>query len=272
MSDQKLYDELRTLAEKITPDQTFVNQLETQLKEMPMNTVSLSSVRRTRWLFAAAAAFVLIVGAFLTVPPLRTWAQDVIERLFFPMPSDEQHVVYHTVDLSTMPRTESESAMDALELGFDILMPSVMVSGLTFNPEMNTYDDNPPYLSMSYTDGEIIVSIFEMQLQRGQHDTWDEVGASAEIIPVTLTLASGETVTAQYVQGAWSWIDPPGSPTRAPGQGIDTVMTWNSDIPMRRIRWQQGDMIIEVNTTTLIGIADHVPTLDDLIAIAQGLR
>lgn len=239
-----------------------------------MNTAqSRFSPPLTRWL-AAAAVVLLITGAFLTVPPLRTWAQELIERLFYPAPSDQERIVYNEVDVNAIPTVESLEAADGLAdaLGFDVLIPSVIPDEMVF--EDGRYITDTPYLSLSFAKWDVRLMIYQMDAQLDEVGEWERVGASAAIQNLTLTLANGDTVPAQYVQGAWVWLTAPNEPTPYPGQGVDEIMTWDARAPMRRLRWAVGDIVYEVDAMLINGgtTRDPLTTRDEMIAVAESLQ
>ncbi|MFN8527465.1 MAG: hypothetical protein U0670_02500 [Anaerolineae bacterium] len=274
MNDHDLYTELRDLAVRIKPDQAFVDHLEQQLEERPMNTARPRfSPPLTRWLAAAALAL-LIAGAFLTVPPLRTWAQDLIERLFYPAESDQQRITYAEVDVNAIPTVESLDAADALAdtLGFDVLIPSLIPDDMIF--EEGRYFTETPYLSLSFANRDVRLMIYQMDAQLDEIGEWERVGASAEIQDLTLTLADGSSIPAQYVQGAWVWMRDLSEPTPYPGQGVDEIMTWNGNTPMRRLRWMVGERVYEIDAMLINGgtTRDPLLSLEEMIAVAERLQ
>ncbi len=268
--------DLRDLASRITPDPLFIERLEKQLEESSMNTMKVrTSPVRLRWALAAAAALAVTASVFLSVPPLRTWAQEVIEQLFRPAASDERRIVYAEVDVDTLPRVYTLEEADALAevLGVDVLIPSVLPDELVF--EESVYFTEPVYISLSFASDRWRIMIYQLDAaNEAESSDWSAVGASAEVQDVPLTLHDATTVTAQYVQGAWVWYPNPNDPTPYPGQEVDEIMTWDPNVPMRRLRWQAGDIIYEVAAQLLNGgtVVDPLPPVETLIAIAEGLR
>lgn len=272
--DDALSVELRALAVQVVPDPAFAQALEAKLAQSPLSYSRNATVRfhLREWATVAAAAMFVILIGFTTITPLRAWAQQVIEGFFDQLTVDENQIVYNDVDMNTIPRVTTLEAADALEaeFGFDVLLPTAGLQGAQF--ENGFYSASPPsaFLSLSFRAPEMLIVIYQLRSHEGENENWTQVGASATILDRMITFG-GKDVLAQSVQGAWGWQPPMGAPTLAPGQGLNEVMEWDSTIPMRRLRWQQGEITYEVSASAL-GASAALPTLEDLIVIAEGLR
>lgn len=78
----------------------------------------------------------------------------------------------------------------------------------------------------------------------------------------------GESVGA-YVQGAWIVLEAP--PDVRPGDVVEEVTAWNSDVSLRRLQWQTDEWVFRIFSGG--GSEDHPGMVDrdEMIRIAESL-
>lgn len=272
--------ELAELAQSIHPDADFKAALEKQLRAMATDSafsqlheqsrMGESTMNRTlrlssgwRSVAAAAAALVIVAAVTLAVPPLRSFAQELLDVLFNRAASDTE--VFETPVVLQMQTTPIAATFQVerpsltveeveAQAGFDVLVPAYLPSGYTL--EDVYYDEGGKLVSQFYNHDGIGFNIVQMQAEAAEPM---EVGATAEIIEVQI----GD-VTGQYVEGFWT-LDSTrdGETVQLEGQ------SWNSDFPFSQLRWQVGDTVFWMMTT--LGQKSDLP-LSEWEAIAESLR
>lgn len=249
--------ELKTLAGQIQPDKGFVDTLEARLKSEPPSTNYVRIFSRI------AAALVLFFILTLSLPPLRAIAQELVDLFFYHAESDEKT---NTYTAATADRTEIgyKTVEEAeADLGIDLLEPDFVPSGYVLTSVSAT--------TFTYEIGAGGRLLFVCQSPVNATDRLcvdSEVGASAEIVPVTLKIGD-QDISAQYVEGGWIVKN---SGERTAGQTVTEELEWRSDVSARRLLWQHADSYFVLYAGG--GSPDHPGYVgkEELIAIAESMR
>lgn len=274
--ETRMAAELAAFAAGLHIDREAADRLEAQLMTLPLQAAQNRPVqRRVNWRAwaAAAAILALIVAAFLAVPPLRSLAQDLIDRLFVHAEGDSQSIQFAEVDMNSIQHLTDLDAVDALgdRLGFDVLLPTYLPEGYTFTEALRFPYTLGHVVSLTYQDGNMQLYIDQAPVaDRGGTET--QVGASAEIVPMTVE-RGGTAYSASYVQGDWAFPLPEGAPTPAAGAAFSGTGEWRSDIPKRQLVWVEGDMIYQIVCVAVTPQPDPVLiSPEDMVRIAEGLK
>ena len=93
------------------------------------------------------------------------------------------------------------------------------------------------------------------------------IGESADVTSITLN-RNGETIHAEYVLGWWQ------THMFAPvvGEPITGSAEWIDEIPVRRLRWFEGDMVYEILIWEGMPRTPNVIPLSEMIQIAESLH
>lgn len=226
--------------------------------------------RVVRALSGIAAMLALVIGLVLAVPPLRTWAQEIVDSLFNRAPADTQVLEYevvptpiNTIAPSVAQTFDSIAAAEAA--GIDIRQPGIdlspyQLSGVTVNHETQS-------IWLTYNAPGRYLSIYQRPAALG----WLSerlVGASAEIVTVDFGGENG-ILGGEFVQGGWL---PTTDPTPEGGDTVSQSADWTTETSQRYLRWQDANFVYEM--TAMGGSSDTAATwlsLDDLIAIAKSM-
>ncbi len=260
------------------PDADFAAQLRQQLHQHALEQVSAGSQTMThpagrvirfdpygrfRRMGTVAAILTLTLLAFLTVPPLRTFAQEVWDTLFVRAESDVEifptptiHPVFApTPTLAVIP-TLPPVDVDAwrAQVDFPINEPRWLPPNYVLYDAYASQEWH--YASLFYYDDTgYSVSLIIHPLAYIEPLS---VGASAEIIDVDINGASGQYVAG----GAWSAM------TQQDGDNIIfSGEVWDPTIPHQQLRWIADGLDYRLST----GIAASNLTLQDLIHIAESV-
>ena len=266
---------LQQLAKQIHPDSSFIETLEHKLMSQHVQSTQPQKHLR-RWI--AAAVLILLLTSFLTVPPLRALAQQILNAFFNNAASDQQTITFGEFDMNLVQHmTLEEADQYGKTAGYDVLLPTYLPDGFEF-VEADVIS-MAQLVMLKYQNAAVKINITEQPLTEISPQ---EVGASAEIQDMSIQRGD-QTVIGQYVQGSWVFNLAPGTPTPAPGQALSDVGEWRSDIPERRLQWQENGIFYEVSAfrDDFMGTAvfeGHVepnrdlPSPEDLVAIADGLQ
>ncbi len=268
--DERFAAELMHLADRIQPDANFKASLEQHLR-VSHSTLTRSNEGQSKMTYrfsnlgrfiAAAAALLIVVTLTLAVPPLRSFAQEMLDLLFNRAASDNE--VFETpvvVQLQTTPTVTFHEPRPALtveqveaQAGFDVLVPAYVPAGYELQDVY--YDEGGKLVSQFYMRNGLGFNLVQMQAQSAEPL---EVGASAEIIEVTI----GDVV-GQYVEGNWTVTS-----TRDGDTVTFAGQTWDSDFPFSQMRWQVGDSVFWLMTT--LGQRSDLP-LSEWEAMASSLQ
>jgi hypothetical protein len=263
--------ELQAMAEGTKTDTTFAATLETRLRAADSSFANRQGktnrgrtimTNRYAQRFATAAAIIAILAAAtLTIPPLRTLAEDVLNLLFSRTPSDT--VPFATpvvVDMQPTPISDAQTYVPlSIEeagaiAGYEIHVPTFVPDGYVLTSV--GYDDPATrQTSLFYAkDGYgVVIAQTPAELAKPL-----EVGATAAIQTVQIGSAVGE-----YVEGAWR-VNP-----EVNGDTMTlTERTWDADFRFQQLRWQQGDRVYWMMSVP--GQRSDL-NLDDWLAIARSL-
>ncbi len=220
---------------------------------------TVNFIFRRRWVqlaFAVVIAVVVLAGSFLT-PLGRAFAQRVV-HFFTPaessvFPLDPSQVPAENLELA--PVSEAPTPLIRLEeaeslAGFDALeLPEI--------PEGFEYQGvrmNEETIILEYQVVGMGGSLMIRQSQEGFYQSdWDRVPAEV-IVPVKIGEQEGE-----FVQGAFVVLPE------------TEEATWNSDIPMMRLRWREKDLYLQL---TKHGNVEAIQALDKegLIELAESME
>jgi hypothetical protein len=244
--ETQLADELAQVAGHIKPDTQFSSNLEARL--LHPNPIVSHSVnwwtRGVRIASIAVAVFVILVITTLTIPPLRTIAQEVIDSLFNRVTSDQETVeLGERGIIQLVPYFFGTVEEAEAKAGFDIRAPTLLPEGLTLHDV--TYSPEEQLVSLNYFTGTL--QVLQGPLENGWSDNPVlSVGASADVIPVEFSGAN-QTVTAEFVKGFWKDISVEAQFVLSPSDEATLFdMEWRSDSPICRLRWQENDMLYEL--------------------------
>jgi hypothetical protein len=227
-----------------------------------------------RYLRVALVTLAVAVIAGMVVwftPPLRSLAQDVINRLFNRAEADTQVVEINVgPPVSTVAPTTAETfrsiARAEAQTGIDIREPQLdlhpyQLTGVTVNYEMET-------VWLIYNAPGRYLSIAQRPAALGWLDA-GIVGVSADIEAITIQ-AGDEFLSGEYVEGGWRVAAEPEQETA--GDTVQETAVWTDESPQRRLRWQDAALIYEI---TAFGGGGDIPRRDllrdDLIAIAASM-
>ena len=228
--------------------------------------------RYLRPLLATAAAFSLLSALVLTVPPLRALAQEIIDSLFNRAASDAQVIQYdvHPTPISMISPSVAEtfsSVTDAEKAtGIDIRQPTITSTSYALSEVAVNHSTQTIWLTYNAPGRNL--SIYQRPAQLGWLDD-GLVGSSAQIIAVDFDGANG-IISGEYVAGGWL---PTTDPTPTGDQSVSQGTNWSTDIPQRRLRWQDANWVYEMTAFGGDGdIPDRDLMQDDLIAIAKSMH
>jgi hypothetical protein len=217
--------------------------------------------RTIRSTLTAVAALLIVAAVTLAVPPLRSFAQELLDVLFNRAASDtevfETPVVIQLQATPTVLQVEQPSlTVEQVEAqsGFDVLVPAYVPPGYLL--EDVYYDGLGKLVSQFYIREGVGLNIVQMKAEDAEPM---EVGATAEIIDVQI----GD-VTGQYVEGGWALS------STSDGETVQFEgREWDSDYPFSQLRWQVGDTVFWMMTA--LGQKNELP-LREWQAIAESLR
>ena len=247
MPDQKLENDLRALTETIQPDAHFMTALDARLRQTPLRPRFAIPVSRARRITVAAA---LLLGTFLsvwTVPSLRIIAQQVLNSLFNQAASDTHIFSYDNTlpIISSTPISKTFSEAQSI-VQFRIYEPKGVPAAFG-QPEITA---DATEVNFEYTLPGRYLSISEQLNTNG----WQINGIAGE-----------------YVEGEWMSITT--SPTPEQSRIGTEVGVWRFDIPTRKLRWQDGQVLYEIaERGGSPDIRDEYVSMSDMIAIAKSLR
>lgn len=288
--EQHLYGELQMLAQELTPDDAFKETLAQQLlnAKPPLNTIypdfgdnaSLAQLPphsntflrgKLRLVVALIASVILILTLTLFVPPLRTFATDILDVILNRTSTDLIVFEYYEPDrlVNQFPLLADQyiffSTVASVEYYVDyaVLEPHAI---LELPPREIVYIDNRNMVSLvySYPNGGWL----EIQQQPVADMLYwrNVVGASANVTHVNLQRGD-EHLAGEYVQGWWYISD--SSDIENPSLG---VAEWVDDVPVRRLRWFENEMVYEIQIWEGMPRTPDIIPLEEMIQIAESLR
>ena len=233
-----LEQKLQTIHNENQPDPAFAEQLEQELRRIHLSTTSTRPIQSRKVaiahrMMAIAASFLIVLGLFTTVPPLRSLAQSIFD-FFIPgdgySASDEYADV---VTVETVAEAESIAGMEALEWvegGFNILHIGA----------------EEGFISIAYereNDRGVLmhVSKWRTDTRPGQLP----ISPDAAIVNTTV---NGES--AQFAAGYWFGSDPEWRPEH-----------------YRNLRWRDEEFSYSLQVS-----APFADTLEEVVAVAEQLQ
>ncbi len=268
--EQELLDLARRLSEAdYSTESAIRDSLRSRLLHPPK---PRSRVRFLRPVIGIAAALALVTILALTVPPLRALAQEIIDSLFNHT-AGNTHVIEYAVEptpinalspavaetFSTVAEAETATSLDIREP--DISLSPYELTQVAVNHETQT-------VWLTYNTPGRNLSIYQRPAGLGWLDD-GLVGSSAQIVPVDFGGVNG-ILSGEFVAGGWI------ASTDATPTGDNTVAqgtSWSSDVPQRRLRWQDANLVYEM---TAFGGSGDLPGRDlmqeDLITIAKSMH
>jgi hypothetical protein len=239
-----------------------------------------SRLRNLRPLALPLAAVILLALIWLT-PPLRGLAQAIINGLFFQAAPSSS--ITFTVPATIQPtpiaaaqvwHPESIEAAQA-KAGFRVKRPAQLPPGYQFVGA--DYGANYQMVSQSYAlgSGDTVGRNLVIHQYSARLVTPTTIGANANIEIMRIGALTGE-----YIKGWWD-VPKPQATSESPNQVMES--TWNPNLEMHFLRWQDGDMAYEILfQATMIphpafdkgGAPDLLGYLTraELIALAASLR
>lgn len=219
------------------PTERLYRQIDAMPWHAPQKTMKRTS-SALRVSLAIAAVLTVVLTAFLTLPPLRALAQEVIDGLFNRANSDvlatTGSVVFSPADYNHFPNTVAELEQ---MVGEDIFVPTFIPSGYAFfggryNNELDTIE-----LDYRYQDTECSCEFIVRRF--GAAASPLEIGASAAI-----EIAQVGDVAGEYVQGTWRARIRQDSQT---GKETFEPAQWIADPASQRLRWREGEFLFEIS-------------------------
>ncbi len=217
--------------------------------------------RPARWA-GVAAALVLILAAFVTVPALRSFARSIVSILAVqetdqnpalrptaaPPPGVTPEVAFrdNAPHNLTLDQIQGQVAASS-EITFDVMLPSYLPADFQFDSGM--VDDFGRMVMLTYVTADRLslfhLRMFDLANPNPAVKVELPLGASSTIEVVTIGGQAGE-----YVQGDYS----------ADG-------SWDASAPVQTLTWRAGDVLYIITTheqntrisqTELVAIAESV--------------
>lgn len=237
----------------------------------PMNTKNVQL--RFRLLTASVLAMLLAMALLFTNPRVQTFAQEIL-RFFTPAQSntfalptqDAAPKVTATPTFAVPVLVGCEGASASLTyrcvvggaevaLGFDVRELPSSPEGFTFVGASADLTQNLVILAYSRDGSELtITQIRGASADSVSESTWDAVPTDS-VEKVQINGFEGEYVRGMFVVKSQT--------------GTEAV--WEPDAPVQRLRWREGDMLLEIQMGGLIG-DDEAIGKDWLISLAESLR
>lgn len=227
---------------------------------------------KSRRLIAAALLGILLAGGFWAVPPLRTFAQEVIE-FFIPDQDDTRSA---EIFIGGLPADEPDQPPRDLQTvitqaPFGVYTPTNLPDGYQITDAEFTH--GVVFITLTCVEPWAIM-ISQRPLDESVVSLGQEVGASAVIESVDIN-----GVTGQYVHGGWDIVPPANldelRQTPQP-QGVAVESVWNNDLPWGRLAWVADGFTFDIMSAGGIMSEDGrsspcAPTRDLFTALARGL-
>lgn len=237
------------------PDQVFKEQLEQELRRLHASTMLVGSVHPrkagiARPVVAIAASFLIVLGLFATLPPLRGLAQDIIDFFILGEETIETSVVIGgDAAVGDDPYSLSISELQdqvAGTLYLPTLLPdSYVYDGGSYNPQQAQF-------IVTYRCGTLnSIGLAAQPIEDATQILPYEVGGSANIIDVNINGVQG-----QYVRGFWvlsvTGYDPDApAPDEPIQQSAEAVWTNESDQQM--LWWYDAELSLSFVLSTMSG-------------------
>lgn len=231
---------LQTMYDENQPDPAFAEQLEQELRRMhipttPAKPIQPQHIRIFRRIATIAASFLIVFSLFATVPPLRSFAQDLLSQLFPPTDNDQIIITYR--DLGT--------AQDFLTFdAFDEAVPYTIIAPRELPPgPIETY-------FYYYLDLNVAMQVYENQSlnmwvsQQPAADAQSNgllaMGFDLEITDdVEIRLVQIGDIEGELVRGMWVETG------RMDADG-NMLYRWSENFWFFTLRWRDDEFIYEV--------------------------
>ena len=208
-------------------------------------------------LITTAAALLLVAVAMLTIPPLRTIAQQLLEPLF-PRTADE------LITISYTPFTDADiaiySTLDELQAntGFMVRSPS----GLDTNDVIYEHNTVRNVTIQTYNTEQLFIRISQQPIQDANEKGLLAFSFDLEIAPETeIETVNVAGYNGQFVRGMW--VSKNNDPF--------TDYVWSSRFWFFTLRWQDVDFIYEVQIMPNKGPIREEPIEQAIIDIATDM-
>lgn len=238
-----LEEKLQALHRDNQPAPAFADALEQQLRTLSAAQPTADQAPVKRWpvgmmrrAATLAAALALTVTVVMTIPPLRTLAEEILQ-FFVPgtgyvLPGNE-NAYGDTVMVSTLPEAEALAGFPAIQWrggGFNILAVSAA----------------PGYIQIGYErENDRGVLMHLSQWRTGSRPEQSPVSGAADVIQTQV-----HGVDAQFVAGAPFGENP----------------VWRPD-HYRQLRWEKDGFSYHLRVAE-----DIAASVDDVVKIAESLR
>lgn len=254
------------------PDAHFAQQLEDQLRVLHGTRIQESAPItlpvRSGWfvrIAAAAAGLMLVAASFLTIPSLRSFAQDVFGDLF---PRNNQNEV--TMTLPANPPSVNIAPVKNIEdvqalVDFQIKQPSEPIPGYTFTEVGYTPSRNAVNLMYESPGRYLLITQQPVgNLDAGMLTDVIGIGIGPDAV---IEEVEFDGLIGQYVQGAWIVEE---STTDTETDTITSNAVWDPTVSSRTFRWIQGEIAYEIKA--MGGSEDNrFIGKSEIIAIAQSM-
>lgn len=281
-NEEKLTLDLMEIAESFELEPTFDASLINQFKSasektiyVPDRDINLDKGNMFfRVLATSAATMIILLIVVLTIPPLRTLAEQIID-FFVPADSNETTVELHLGGSIVTPEQYPLSLDELINhVDFQLPLPAFMPSAYVFDG--GSYDPSARVVTLRYRCSAQW-SVYIILTQVDQPDTEDlvrrEVGMGAEIDEVMIG-----TVIGQYVRGSWLVVVDPTvvEQAEAAEMGIttDAEAMWENDTQWHQLVWYHEGILYTLMGGTSTEYQSLSCSLDqeDFVTIANGLR
>ncbi len=236
-----------------------------KLGEKVITTMDTKTVvyRPLRWA-TVAAAIALLLAAFVTVPPLRSFASNIL-TVFAVQETDQNPALQPTV---APPAGVSANPIDALgpspswgltldqieaqvaasaDITFDVVTPSYLPASFSF--DAGIVNEFGRMVQLIYVSADrlslFFVSMYDQANPNPAVDVKLPLGASSTIETVTINGHMGEYARGDY--------------------GADGL--WDATVPVQTLAWQAGDVLyiistheqnIKISKAELLAIAESI--------------
>ncbi|MGJ3240328.1 MAG: hypothetical protein ACFE0Q_16595 [Anaerolineae bacterium] len=250
-----LEHKLQTIHNENQPDPIFAEQLEQELRSIhssiyltePIKPHSVSIVRR---IVAIAASFLIVLGLFATVPPLRVVAQDIIGFFIAGEETIETSVVIGG-DASAEHNPYSLSISELQDQVAEMLyLPTYLPDGYVYDG--GSYDLQQERSIITYRCSPLhSIGLTAQPVDDMAQIMPYEVGESANIIDVDIDGTYG-----QYVRGFWVLSVPnydsdapaPDEPIQEPAEAV-----WTNDSDHQMLWWHDANIGLSFVLSTMSG-------------------
>lgn len=226
---------------------------------------TLSHLFQMRAMTIAVIVVLLIAIGIIASPSLRVIAQQ-IAQYFLPADSNQISV---PISISPPAKPLIPGSPDAFTLslsevqdvsGFTPKEIPLSLYGLSFNGAY--YDPNLQLVTLRYTGEGFMLLITQRRL--GEIEEYSSIGANAPVESVSVRGVMGE-----FVSGGWRIISEgkESLSTTTPGTTLDLDVVWDSELPLRTLRWQEDNILYEILLTGSNGFGKS-----DMLYIAERVK